>query len=262
MNVTAGIPWSVGVCAVLMAVSPAHAQTFGPNVHRPYESGQDFALELKVGPWEPRIDAQLQGRATPYRDIFGTDLRWVGALEFDWQIVRIGPVLSLGVGASAGYTNASARAPFTAATEASTDPSTWGERSAETTALNVIPTTWVAVARIDGLAHHVSYLPVVPYVKAGLAYSIWWVSNGSGLARSRDGSDAVGGSLGWHAAAGIALLLDVFEPGLARQWDATSGVNHSYVFFEGYVTDLSGFTGRRQLDVGTTSWAAGLALEF
>jgi hypothetical protein len=243
----------------LGASRAAEAQTFGYDDRGPYESRQDFALEFRVGPWTPRIDQPDRG-LTPYRDIFGDALRFVGAAEFDWQIVRIGPVMSLGVGAGVGYTNASADAPLASAT-LSPDPSTWGMRSATNTTLHVIPTTLLAVARFDGLARRYRFLPIAPYVKTGLAYSFWWVMNGSQVARARNGQDAVGGSLGFHVAGGVAVMLDAFEPRLARQWDSTSGVNHSYVFVEGYLTELSGF-GRQQLDVGTLSWAAGLSFEF
>jgi hypothetical protein len=184
-------------------------------------------------------------------------------------------VMSLGVGLSAGYTVTSARAPTTQsmcpgavltngtcpAGTSSSNPNQW-TLSGESTAINVVPVTAVVVGRFDGLARHFQYIPLVPYAKFGPAYSFWWVATGTGLAHNPDGRDAVGGSLGWHGALGIQLMLDAFEPRVARQLDTNWGVNHSYLFFEGYITDLRGLTSRPQLDVGTTNWAAGLMVEF
>jgi hypothetical protein len=209
----------------------------------------------------------------------------MASMQFEWQAVRIGPVAQLGLGASLGYTSVVEKAPFT---QMMTGTSSMWVRGSEETGLFIIPTTLHLVLRLDGLARHNRWVPLVPYVKAGLAYDFWWVSNGSGtahqdvlnpdgtVARNADGTamrqDVVGGSLGWHAALGLSLMLDTFEPRLARGWDQQQGVNHSYLFFEYYFTDLAGF-GRPQLNVGNFStaagtntpvgsWVAGMMLEF
>lgn len=237
----------------------AGAQTFGYNDRRLYESPQNFAVEVRGGAYYPNIDRTV-GTATPYADFFGTSLRAQLGAEIDWQIVRIGPVLSLGVGAAVSYTNAYAQSPFSTST-LNPNPSTWGDRSATTSTLHILPTQILAVARFDGLARRYRFLPLVPYVKAGFAYSFWFVMNDTGIAHSSNGAEAYGGSAGFHVAAGLAFMLDLFEPGVARQWDSYAGINHSYLFGELHYTDLSGF-GRRQFDVGALAWSVGIALEF
>lgn len=263
---------------LVTAAAPLAAQTFGYDDRRPNESPQNFAIELRVGPWLPDIDAEFadRGGATPFRDIFGVTPegsrervlvpRWLFGAEFDWQIVRIGPVMSLGVGASLAYTNISANAPFTSST-LNPDPSNWS-RSTESTSLSVIPGRLFAVARFDGLARHVRWVPIVPYVKFGPEYFLWWVTNGRGIACdpcSASGTtarrDAIGGSFGLHLAGGLALSLEVFEPQVQRQWDALNGVNHSYFFIE-LGTDFMIPLGRPQLDMSTTTWTGGIAIEF
>jgi hypothetical protein len=268
---------------VLGASTTARAQTFGYNDRRPFETTQNFGFELRFGPYVAAVDSEFSN-AHPYQDIFGappnfnTQLpRVMASMQFEWQAVRLGPVAQLGLGVSLGYTSIVEKAPFTEMMTGA--PSMWA-RGSEETGLFIVPTTAHLVLRFDGLARHNRWIPLVPYVKAGLAYDFWWITNGSGVAHqtitNADGStmrqDIAGGSLGWHAALGLSLMLDTFEPRLARGWDQQQGVNHSYVFFEYYFTDLAGF-GRPQLNVGNFStasgtntpvgsWVLGLMLEF
>jgi|LNFM01.1.fsa_nt_gb hypothetical protein len=261
--------------AVLTLEAPALAQTFGPRSRSSWETPQNFAIELRIGSFSENIDGQLglAGRG-PFQEIFcstrdpnaaagtavGCPLRFRGGLEFDWQILRLGPVGSLGVGAIASYSNATARAPATAGMT-STDPTVW-RRTAQDTSLQVLQSSIHAVLRVDVLARRIRWLPLAPYAKAGIALAPWWVTNGERNARDPiTNEDAIGLSHGFFLAGGVAVMLDTFEPDVARQWDQTSGVNHSYLFFELNYTYLGGFT-RRTLDVGGLAWTAGVAIEF
>ncbi len=250
---------------VTLATVSSFAQTFGRDARSRRESPQHFAVELRGGPYYPNIDAEFGGGATaPFRAIFGSDARVLMQLEFDWQIVRIPPVMSLGVGASIGFTTIQSRAPITDMMTG--DPSTW-VRSAENTGLQVMPFTLVAVARFDGAARNIRWWPIVPYAKLGLAYTPWWVTNGTGIAhdqRTSPAADAIGASFGFHMAIGLALSLEIFEPHVQRQFDETAGVNHSYVFFELYNTSMlpTSLAGSPQLNLSLLAWNAGIALEF
>jgi len=261
-------------CASLCA-NTATAQTFGPRVGPSWESPQHFALELRVGSFHQAIDEQLGlGTAGPFHQIFcstreptapagstvGCPMRFRVGLEFDWQIVRLGPVANLGIGAFAQYGNAFAQAPATAGMTSS-DPTQW-RRTEQTTSLQAINTAIFGVFRLDGLARKVRWLPLAPYAKAGVALAPWWVTIGEQTARDPiTGQDAVGLSHGLFVGGGLSVLLDVFEPQAARQWDQMSGVNHSYLFFELQYTYLGGF-GRRTLDLGGIGWTAGIMLEL
>lgn len=265
----------IAASAIVALEAPALAQTFGPRDGPRWESPQHFAIELRIGSFSENIDGQL-GLAGlgPYNEIFcstrdpnapanapvGCPFRFRGGLEFDWQILRLGPVGSLGVGAIATYGNATARAPATAGMS-STDPTTW-RRSAQDTSLQVLQSSIHAVLRVDVLARRIRWLPLAPYAKAGIALAPWWVTSGEMNARDPvTGQDAVGLSHGFFLAGGLAVMLDTFEPDVARQWDQVSGVNHSYLFFELHYTYLGGFT-RRTLDVGGLAWTAGVTIEF
>ena len=63
---------------------------------RPPESEQRFAIELRFGPYRPNIDEEFPDRR-PYERAFGADRKpFYFGLEFDWQLLRIPKVGTLG----------------------------------------------------------------------------------------------------------------------------------------------------------------------
>jgi len=271
--------WAYAVAGLLAGSAPsiARAQTFelfGPDSSRSrHESTQNFLVELRGGPWYPNVDSEFDGRATPFADMFGTSDRILLGAELDWQFLRINPIGSLGLGVGAGYSSASAIAPLTQ--NPMPAAGSWERPSdGQQTSLQVIPGYAVAVVRIDVLSRR-TVIPLVPYVKYGVGYAYWWITNGDTLSRrsltlspgatagdSDFGQAATGGSIGTHFAAGLMLRLDVFEPAVQRAWDQQMGVNHSYVFAEYVRSDLGGLGSRPQLRLGTETWNVGLAMEF
>ncbi len=264
---------ATALCAAL-AAREASAQTFGTRDAPSFASRQDFAIELRVGSFSENIDGQIgMADAGPYRQIFcstrdsnaaagsavGCPLRFRAGLEADWQIVRLGPIGQFGIGAFVTYGNATARAPATAGMS-STDATTW-RRTAQETALHTLSTAVFGVLRFDGLARRIPWFPIAPYAKAGLALTPWWVNSGEDLAKDSMGNDAIGLSQGVFLAGGLSVMLDAFEPQVARRWDQVSGVNHSFLFFELNYSYLGGIT-RRTLDVGGLAWTAGVMIEF
>lgn len=264
--------------ALSLAASTSRAQTlelFGRDRSRGrYESPQNFALEVRGGPWYPNVDAEFGGRASPFADMFGASDRALLSLEIDWQALRINYLGSIGIGVGAGYTAAGGVAPITQ-TPMPADPAEWNRpNGGQETALAVIPMYAVGVLRLDVIARR-TVVPLVPYVKFGLAYDYWWITNGDVLARRSVGlspganindpdieAGATGGTLGTHLALGMMLRLDFLEPRAARAWDLQMGVNHSYLFFEYVRHDASGIGSRPQLRLDYESWATGLAFEF
>ena len=75
-----------------------------------YETPQNFLVELRFGAYNPEVDSSpgLNG-AQPYKYSFGTDdkgnpkTHFMAGAEFDWQIVRIPMVGTLGAGFSFHY---------------------------------------------------------------------------------------------------------------------------------------------------------------
>ena len=123
-----------------------------------------------------------------------------------------------------------------------------------------------AAYRFTTLADRYSF-PLVPYAKAGLAYSLWWMENGVGnishytpvggttqLAR--------GGTGGLYGTVGLRLLLDVFEPQAARSFDIEMGVNHSYLFAEYQMLNLTDFGNKKSIDLSDNIFAFGIAFDL
>src|SRR5262249_49353356 len=105
--------------------------------------------------------------------------------------------------------------------------------------------------------------PIVPYGKLGLDWAYWQITDGNGeIAVDTMGNHGRGGTLGWHGAAGLALILDWLGPGAARQLDADLGRHHTALTLEASHADISGLGQSGRLHVGDTTWAIGLLLEF
>jgi hypothetical protein len=212
------------------------------------ESPQRFAVELKFGPYYPDVDNE-PGTGTPYADVFGNKSSMHFLAEFDWQFLHV-PGVSFGLGVMAGVFQDKAKG---------LDPDT-GERAGEKTTLTVLPGHLDIVIRIDVLPKY-TRVPLVPFVKAGLSYYIWWVENGRGLGRS-EGTTGYGGTFGWNFSAGLMLLLDVFEPSAAQTFDQEVGVNNSYIYADFFLARIDQFGSRNKLDLSDITWTVGLAIEF
>ena len=246
----------VGVGATA-TVRVAHAQgRIDPQIvdDSEYHSPQWFAAEFKLGPYKPSIDSEFSGDG-PYARIFdggGLMLRW----EFDVQVWH--GFGSLGIGVVGGYFRRSAQAFID---DGGGGTSSGTERSGGETSIMLVPISVLAVYRFDVLANR-WHIPVVPFVKFGVNYTLWWIFNGSGDVASVDGDKARGGSWGLAFNAGLELQLDFLEPGAAKTLDAEVGINHTYLFFEFAYTGADGFGAAGKLDVGDATWQAGLAFEF
>ena len=213
---------------------------------RVYESTQRFALEIRFGPYRPNIDDAFP-QQRPYETVFGSDRRLAFGLEFDWQVLRIPFVGTLGPGVGWGYTSMSAQARL-----AST-----GAPSAEETSLSIMPMYGVGVLRIDELARRTA-IPLVAYGKAGIGYGLWWTGND--LETQRRGQ-----TWGSHFAFGGMLLLDALDSHASIEIDNEWGVNNTYLFFEWMSANLDNFKGGSDpsvMRVGTQTWMLGLAFEM
>jgi len=248
-----------GLC-VLFGASVPDARAQGVDEFGPYggredlsrlESPQNFALELRFGPYLPNVDQEFSGAATPFRDVFGSTDRLMVGTEFDWQAFRVDNVLSLGPGVGVSYTALSARAPL-----ASGDG-----RADQRTKLKILPTWLVGVLRIDALAR-LTPVPLAFSAKVGLGHALWWASDGDGTSTADDGSKGRGRSYGYTYSAGAMLDLSFLEPSRANHLDAATGVNHMYLIFEWYALELDGFGSGNVMNVGDRNWMLGLAMDW
>jgi hypothetical protein len=293
-------------CLVCVALVPATAHAdygtdsptprFAQNAPKNYSSPQHWAFELKFAPYVPHIDSSPGLTGKPFSEIFNKqgdvrqpDRRLLTEVELDFQFWhKFG---SLAVAATGGYYRRTSHSfEYASSTATSMTPCVVPNctRSGDTTALNIIPLSLSLVYRFDVLALRYR-VPLVPYVKIGLAYYIWIIENGGGagsIAFQPGQSQTVqpvddphhlsapltvqgtplargyGGTFGWTINPGISLLLDVIDPAAARTIDAELGINHSYLFVELNYADISGFGQSNRLVLSDTTFNAGLAFEF
>ena len=227
--------------------------------HQKFESPQNFAFELRFSPYKPDVDSDpALGGQGPFNEAFGSSQRVLVAAEFDWQVLRIPFLGTVGPGISAGYTSMSAKAPLATPRQTANGTIT---TSGENTSLEIFPFYLVAVLRADVFMRD-AHIPLVPYVKAGVSAALWRASNDLGTS-SYNGIVGKGHTFGTMAALGLSLDLNTFDEYTARNFDNSMGVNHTYLFAEVYSLDLTGLGVQRgPLRVGATTWAAGLAFEF
>jgi len=234
------------------APRPASAQAVDAG---DFTSPQRFAFEIKLGPYAPDIDSEFAGGPTPFGDLFGDgDSVMIGG-ELDVQLWQ--GFGSIGVGVSIGYYGNSANALL----DDGNTPSQSTERSAGETSITLVPMSALLVYRFDVLARRWA-VPLVPFVKFGVNYTLWWIHDGAGDVATYEGEEAKGGSAGIQFNVGAALLLDIFEPAAAKALDNDIGINHTYLIFELLHQPADGFGADDKLTVGDTTWQAGLAFEF
>ena len=241
--------------AVAFSTAPALAQgvdefgAYGGLEDRGHvRTPQEVAVEIRFGHYRPDIDSDLPG--SPYRDVFGGDKRWQIGAELDWQVLRLPRTLSFGPGIGFGYTRAGAKAPLSDGTQL----------SAQDTTLNILPFHLVGVLRVDAIADRTP-VPLAPYAKLGFGYALWWSGIGEGTSRV-NGQAARDNSYGYVFALGLLARLDWLDPQDAAAADASIGLNTRDCSSSGFKSDLGGFGSDDKMQVGTSTWVAGLTLEM
>lgn len=242
---------ALGALLGLALVAPtASAFEFGtPGSKAPYRSPQNFALEFRGGPYSPDVDEEPGLAGRPFETAFGDNPRVAIGIEFDWQVLRIPYLGTLGPGLGLGYVSMSRDASTLS-----------GRQSGDKYSLTIYPLYLDAVLRMDVFWREIG-IPLIPYAKAGLGYGIWRASNSGGTS-DFNGVSGRGATLGPHLAAGAMFALDAIDHGATRNMDNAVGINGTYLFGEVYWGNLNGLFQDSVLYVGTKSWAAGLAFEF
>jgi len=250
---------SLSALAALSAAAPmARAQTFAPGagpdteiVGRRYKTSQRFAFELRFGPYMPDVDSEFNGTRHPYQDYYGSGDHLITQTEFDVEVLH--HVGTVAVGAGVGYYSVTGPAPVASGT---------GQLSGDQSTLKIVPVSVSAVYRFDYFLEKRGF-PLVPFGKAGFDWAYWQITDGNDeIAVDGHGGRARGGTLGWHAAAGLSLALDFFDPEAARDFDNELGVNHTSLVFQYTYADISGLGRSDRMHVGDSNWSLGLMFQF
>ena len=257
---------------IILASGAAHAQ--GPSPYWDGENNDDtgdvddtelvkWHAGIRVGPYVPDIDKQLGQDPGPYEDMYG-GYRVLPMLDVD-RFLWTG-FGQFGIGGSIGYMQKTANA--------FTDNSVLGDpnraRSAgDTNTFRLIPLALTATYRFTWLDDEYG-IPVVPYVRGGLAYYIWWVrTNGETAKACWDGSNdmgcdadkALGASLGVVGSIGLAIRAERVDSSAASSM-RQSGIMHAGFYGELSLAKVDGFGSDTKLSVGDRTWFAGVDFEF
>lgn len=231
-----------------------------PEMRQAANSSQNFALELRFGPYLPRVDSEFSNGETPFRDYFGTTNRLSFGIEFDWLPLEIKNTLRFGPGIGLMYTTMSAGA-FIANSGEGNDRTT-KTRAGQDTSLRVLPHWAAAVLRIDALARR-TWIPIVLVGKVGIADALWWVKDEPTTRRSRVGDvSGRGRSYGAYYGAGVHLDFSFLDDQRRKRLDSFLGINRIYFFGEMYALELDGFGSEGVMNVGDRSWVLGMAFDL
>ena len=104
-------------------------------------------------------------------------------------------------------------------------------------------------------------IPFVPYVKLALLATYWNATKG-GTTEVVNGESGNGLQVGgWGATGGIAFMLDILSPSMAKDMHADTGIRHTYVFAEYNYDQVTDF-GKNVLNLSSRYFIFGLGFEF
>ena len=167
---------------------------------------------IRVGPYTPQIDAQLGARAArgPYSQMFG-GASVLPMLDVD-RVLWTGFGGQFAVGGTIGYLQKTAHAFVDGSLPS--DPMRPRSAGAENS-FHLIPFALTATYRLTYLDDNYG-IPVVPYLRGGLAYYVWWAKAPDGNF-SKVCSDVLADGARLREQQGARRL--VRRPGLARHRD-------------------------------------------
>ncbi len=182
------------------------------------QSGRWGSVDVSAGTYRPDIDSEFTASSRPvaYEPLFGTRRGWMFRLGLARKLFdRFG---SLEAGLRTGFFQAHGKGlqDLGGGTFAP---------SGDPTNFRIIPTSVALTYRFDWAAERYP-IPLAPYGRIAFERYNWWITDGAGHTSMR------GATNGWSAAAGLAVLLDIFDRQAARELDAETGINHTYAFAE------------------------------
>lgn len=262
---------AVIAAALLLAMgSSASAQSFAPY----WEDETDISEEagpgdvkwhagIKLGPYTPAIDKQVGDSV--YHDMFG-GYNLVPMLDVDRFFAY--PAGQLGVGVSLGLLGKTANAY---------EQGTMDRADGDETSFRLIPFTVNAVYRFTQLSDEYG-IPLVPYVRGGLGYYVWWITAPSGdvaidyrddqgmtcdpeTTTACTGNKARGASLGVVGSLGLAVRAEEIDPSAAATM-RDGGLYHAGFYAEYQLAKVDGFGRDGKLSVGDNTFFVGVDFEF
>ncbi|ABC83342.1 MXAN_2562 family outer membrane beta-barrel protein [Anaeromyxobacter dehalogenans] len=225
---------ALAAAALLAAPGPARAQ---PSPKR-------GSIELGAGNYTPDVDSGF-AKPGPYEQVFGGGKGWMFRAGMGYALYSGVGVVEAGF--RSGY--------FRRSGKGIVDVSGTDVRSGDKTTFNIIPTSLTLTYRFDWMAEQ-WHVPLAPYARLAAERYNWWVTDGRGK------SVESGATNGWSWTAGVALLLDVIDPGSARDLDRETGLNHTYLFFDVTQAKVDDFGSKKSWDLSNKDLAMAGGLMF
>jgi len=238
--------------AVLLVASTASAQTVVQiKPPPPPEPPIGFIFELKLGTLIPRVGDEPGLSSNPYETIFGNKSMLYGGGEIDFIAWHGYGAVSLGF--AAGYAEKYAPAILV------TNDQNNGQPSTEKTALIIFPLRVPVGYRFDVLWTRYA-IPFVPYAKVALLMTPWRVTKG-GQTEVVNGQSGAGLKWGYGFTGGLAFVLNVLSPQMAKDMTTDTGIRRTYIFAEYNYDKLDDF-GKLGLNLSARYFTFGLGFEF
>ena len=225
------------------------------SVAREFKStASEWTFDLQFASYRPRIDSQFESGdeslRPPYETAFGND----GDLLFTIAVERHlwSGFGTLSLGAAGGYWNAEGKS-IPADNATTTD-------AEDSTEMSIFPFFLQATYRLDKWA---DVIPFAPVGRIGFDYYYWRIYNGADeVAEFGPGKPASGGTMGWHAAVGIHILLDYLARDMAYDFERDAGVENTYLTLEYRFAQVDDFGSASSFRLGDDTFFIGLALEL
>ena len=238
--------------AVLLVASTASAQTVVQiRPPPPPEPPIGFIFELKLGTLIPRVGDEPGLSSNPYETIFGNKSMLYGGGEIDF--IAWHGYGAVSVGFAAGYAEKYAPAILV------TNDQNNGQPSTEKTALIIFPLRVPVGYRFDVLWTRYA-IPFVPYAKVALLITPWRVIKG-GQTEVVNGQSGAGLKWGYGFTGGLAFVLNVLSPQMAKDMTTDTGIRRTYIFAEYNYDKLDDF-GKVGLNLSARYFTFGLGFEF
>ena len=198
-------------------------------------------FEFMAGTYRPNVDSEFGGSG-PFQAVFGGGREWL--FRGGWERVLLTGYGSLSAGIQLGWWRQNGYGLLAS-----------GAPSGDRTTFFIIPTSATLTYRFDLLADRYG-IPLAPYGRLAFDRYNWWVTNGSGK------TVKTGATNGYSFAGGLALLLDFFDPTIAREMWHDSGILHTYVFGEFRKTKVDDFGSTKSWNLSDDQWSISGGLLF
>jgi len=248
--------------AALLVVAAGTARADGSPVIPAGPEARWGFIQFGIAPYSPNIDSGTFTSGglttTPYATVFGTSRPLLFQLFFS-RSLWLSEVGTLDAGVGAGYWQVSGQGIYQYPNGTTVTGST--------TSLLIVPLTLDVQYRFD-IFYDEWRVPLEPYARLSFVDKLWWAKGQNGTSTYTSPSGQIftgqGATYGWSGTLGLALVLDAFDPALARQMTYDTGIVHTMLTFDFTKESVNDFGSRTSWQLAPSSWmwSAGLVFLF